>query len=174
MNTNPFQATGTNTLTGQDYAYTKDGQLTKNNLDPVSDLSQQSELVGVDYKRKDMRNIDSEAALNVGNAVVRGGLNRLDKWQNRGKENTMIRENTGVENIYSEQTPQFRGDWVDYGSQLGQYRFNDMGQNRSSFSSYGQKGGFMQTGGYAEDEEVYMTDEEIADFIANGGEIEYL
>lgn len=174
MNQNPFQATGTNTLTGEDYAYTKDGQLTKNNLDPVSDLSKPSELVGVDYKRKDMRNIDPEAGLNVFNASVRGGLNILDKWQNRGKENTMIRENTGVEGIYSEQTPQFRGDWVDYGSQLGQYRFDQMGQDRSSFSSYGQKGGFMQTGGYTEDAEVYMTDEEIADFIANGGEIEYL
>lgn len=174
MNQNPFQATGTNTLTGEDYAYTKDGQLTKNNLDPVSDLSKPSELVGVDYKRKDMRNIDPEAGLNVFNASVRGGLNLLDKWQNRGKENTMIRENTGVEGIYSEQTPQFKGDWVDYGSQLGQYRFDQMGQDRSSYSSYGQKGGFMQTGGYAEDAEVYMTDEEIADFIANGGEIEYL
>jgi hypothetical protein len=174
MNTNPFQATGTNAVTGQDYAYTKDGQLQKNNLDPVSDLSQQSELVGVDYKRKDMRNFDPESALNQFNAGARGVLNFVDKLQNRGKENTMLRETTGIENIASEQTPQFRGDWVDYGSQLGQYRFNDMGQNRSSFSSYGQKGGFMQTGGYTQDDEVYMTDEEIADFIANGGEIEYL
>jgi hypothetical protein len=174
MNTDPFQATGTNSLTGQDYMYTKDGQLQKNNLDPVSDLSQQSELVGVDYKRKDMRNFDPESALNQFNAGARGVLNFVDKLQNRGKENTMLRETTGIENIASEQTPQFRGDWVDYGSQLGQYRFNDMGQNRSSFSSYGQKGGFMQTGGYTQDDEVYMTDEEIADFIANGGEIEYL
>jgi hypothetical protein len=174
MNTNSFQSTGVNSLTGENFAYTKDGKLTINNLTPEANLDQQSQLVGVEYKNKNARNFDPESMLNQLNAGARGALNLVDKIQNRGRENTMLRETTGIENIASEQTPQFRGDWVDYGSQLGQYRFNDMGQNRSSFSSYGQKGGFMQTGGFTQDDEVYMTDEEIADFIANGGEIEYL
>jgi len=35
-------------------------------------------------------------------------------------------------------------------------------------------GGYMQSGGYTEGDEVDMTEEELAEFIANGGEVEYL
>ena len=34
--------------------------------------------------------------------------------------------------------------------------------------------GSIEEGGYAEDDEVYMTEEELEDFLANGGEVEYL
>ena len=56
-----------------------------------------------------------------------------------------------------------------------------MGQDRSSRATYGQRGGYMQEGGYTEDyytnpfyeedEEVDMTEEELAQFLAAGGEI---
>ena len=32
----------------------------------------------------------------------------------------------------------------------------------------------MQEGGYAEGDEVFMTDEELEEFLANGGDVEYL
>ena len=37
-----------------------------------------------------------------------------------------------------------------------------------------QYGGYMQDGGYMDDEEVYMTPEELEQFLAAGGQVEYL
>ena len=57
----------------------------------------------------------------------------------------------------------------------GQFRFDQEGQDRSGFSSYGKYGGYMQAGGtYNQGDEVYMSDEDIENFMANGGQIEYL
>jgi hypothetical protein len=52
-----------------------------------------------------------------------------------------------------------------------------MGQDRSGFSSYGKYGGYMQNGGersYAEGDEVYMTEDDLKDFLKKGGQVEYL
>ncbi len=53
------------------------------------------------------------------------------------------------------------------------------GSDRSSFSTYGKYGGYMAYGGFAdpyyeEDEEVIMTPEELEQFLAAGGQVEYL
>jgi hypothetical protein len=140
----------------------------------AAERDKQRNLVAVENKRKDIRSFDPEAMVNVTNAGIRAGTNLINNFSNRNAENQLLRETTDVNNLYASQQPQFRGDWVDYGSQLGQYRFDQMGQDRSSFSAYGQRGGYMQSGGFTEGSEAYMTDEEIAEFIANGGEIEYL
>lgn len=47
------------------------------------------------------------------------------------------------------------------------------------FKGIVRNGGFLQEGGYAmpeydEDEEAYMTQDEIDQFLADGGELEYL
>lgn len=140
----------------------------------VAEQQKNRNLVAVENKRKDIRSFDPEAMVNVANAGIRAGTKMINNISNRNAENQFLKETTDVNNLYASQQPQFRGDWVDFGSQLGQYRFDQMGQDRSGFSAYGQKGGYMQNGGFLEEDEAYMTDEEIADFIANGGEIEYL
>jgi hypothetical protein len=142
-------------------------------------------MVGVDVEQK--RNVDTEAALNIGNAAVRGVTNLLGKGDQRRQEQQMY-NNMTTDNLYASQGTKHRGDWVDLGSMAGQYRFDQMGQDRSSFSSYGKYGGYMQEGGeldylsspafaagdYNAEDEVYMSDEDIKNFMANGGQIEYL
>lgn len=163
---NPF---GETSLTGNvSYAETSGIQ------NDAAEKDKQRNLVAVENKRKDIKSFDPEAMVNVANAGIRAGTNMINKFGNRNAENQLIRETTDVNNLYASQQPQFRGDWVDTGSQLGQYRFDQMGQDRSSYSAYGQRGGYMQTGGFTEGSEAYMTEEEIAEFIANGGELEYL
>lgn len=143
-------------------------------------------VVGVDVKQTSA--VDPEALLNVANAGVRGVTGILNRRDQRRQEAQMY-DNMTTDNLYAAQATKHRGDWVDLGSMAGQYRFDQMGQDRSSFSSYGKYGGYMQEGGeldylsgssfptmgdYSENDEVYMSDEDIQKFMAEGGEIEYL
>lgn len=143
-------------------------------------------LVGVDVKQA--TNVDPEALLNVANAGVRGVTGMLNRKDQRRQEAQMY-DNMTTDNLYASQGTKHRGDWVDIGSMAGQYRFDKMGQNESGFSSYGKYGGYMQDGGeldylsdsafptmsgYSADDEVYMSDKDIEQFMAAGGEIEYL
>jgi hypothetical protein len=176
---NPFQATGTNQVTGQDYMFTnQQGQLQKNNMNPQGNFNRNPQTVGVRYKNEDMRNFDPEAMLNVTNAGLRGVAGMVDRFRGRDDERNMIMENVASNTIYPTQETQHRGDWQDFGSMAGQYRFDQMGQDRSGFSSYGKYGGYMQQGGmmdnYSEGDEVMMTPEELEEFIANGGQVEYI
>jgi hypothetical protein len=88
-------------------------------------------------------------------------------------------------NLYASANEQDRGDWQDFGSKSGMYRYNQQGQDRSSRATFGnyatsKYGGYMQAGGfyeepsYEEDAEVYMTPEELEQFLAAGGQVEYL
>ena len=139
------------------------------------------EYVAVENKRKDMRSIDPEAGVNVVNAGIKTGLGFLDRWRTGKKQKRQIEDNSNADANYATSTTKDRGDWVDYGSQVGQFRQPEMGQDRSSRATYGQRGGYMQEGGYTEDyytnpfyeedEEVDMTEEELAQFLAAGGEI---
>lgn len=137
-------------------------------------LQQKPEYVGVKNKAKNKRLFDGETSLNVFNAGAQGALGMIDRIQKAKQEGQMMENEFNADNLYGASTAKDRGDTVDYGSQLGQYRFDQMGQDRSSRFSYGQEGGYMQEGGFAEGEEVEMTEAELADFIANGGEVEYI
>jgi hypothetical protein len=129
--------------------------------------------VGVKYKQK--MGFDGEAAVNVLNAGVRGITGLINKSDQNRQEKQMY-DNLSSDNLYAAQGTKHRGDWSDLGSMAGQFRFDQQGQDRSGFSSYGKYGGYMQTGGvtYAQGDEVYMSDSDIQNFMANGGEIEYL
>jgi hypothetical protein len=159
------------------------------NADPANNMKVQPELqtqeqpkqdqnqyVGVKYGvKKRMRN-DPEAGVNVFNAGVRGVTGFLNRRDEKRRERQMY-DNLTSDNLYASQATKHRGDWVDLGSQMGQYRFDQMGQDRSGFSSYGKYGGYMQDGGemdYNEGDEVYMTDDELKDFLKKGGQVEYL
>lgn len=130
-------------------------------------------LVAADVKQ--VNNVDTEAALNVGNAAVRGVTGILDR-RNQRRQERQLYDNMTTDNLYASQGIKHRGDWVDLGSMAGQYGFDKMGQDESGFSSYGKFGGYMQSGGvtYNQGDEVYMSDQDIQNFMANGGEIEYL
>lgn len=143
-------------------------------------------LVGVENKRKDMFNVDPESFLNQTNAFARGALNLFDPEKKRQcgpgttwNSSTQTCQPTDAMDIYATATEQDRGDWTDIGSKAGLYRYDQMGQDRSSRATFGQYGGYMQDGGfyepyYEEDEEIIMTPEELEQFLAAGGQVEYL
>jgi len=137
-------------------------------------LGTEPEYYGIKGKAKNQRSFDGEAAVNVFNAGTQGVLGMIERRQQGKQERKMMENEFNADNLYATSTDKDRGDWVDYGSQLGQYRFDQMGQDRSGRFSYGQEGGYMQEGGFTEGEEVEMTEAELADFIANGGEVEYI
>jgi hypothetical protein len=157
------------------------------NADPANNMKVQpalqkqpkkdeNELVGVNYGRMKSKTTDPEAMVNVFNAGVRGVTGFLNRRDEKKRERQMY-DNLTSDNLYASQATKHRGDWVDVGSQMGQYRFDQMGQDRSGFSSYGKFGGYMQDGGsmdYNEGDEVYMTDDELKDFLKKGGQVEYL
>lgn len=129
-------------------------------------------LIGVDYKQR--TNVDGEAMVNVANAGIRGVAGMLNRKSQNNQERNAY-DNMTSDNLYTAQGTKHRGDWNDLGSMAGQFRFDQEGQDRSGFSSYGKYGGYMQAGGtYNQGDEVYMSDEDIENFMANGGQIEYL
>jgi hypothetical protein len=143
-------------------------------------------LVGVENKRKDMVNFDGQSLVNQANAGFRKALNLFDPEKKRQcgpgttwNSDTQTCQPTDAMDIYATATEQDRGDWVDIGSKAGLYRYDQMGQDRSSRATFGQYGGYMQNGGfydpyYEEDEEIIMTPEELEQFLAAGGQVEYL
>jgi len=117
-------------------------------------------LVGVENKRKDMFNIDPESFLNQTNAFARGALNLFDPEKKRQcgpgttwNSSTQTCQPTDAMDIYATATEQDRGDWTDIGSKAGLYRYDQMGQDRSSRATFGQYGGYMQEGGASSIEE---------------------
>ena len=118
----------------------------------------------MDFKTKSVWDIDPEGSLATVNAGVRGAAGLIDRFRNKGREQEMY-EGMNAENLYAVDPSRDRGD---YDTNTGLYR--DQGQTWNSRSK--QYGGAMDD--YYENEEVDMTEEELADFLANGGEVEYL
>ena len=204
---NPMAYSGTNNLTGQN-AMHFNAQGTGYENKGLVDLSKQDKnkgnLIGAKFRKKDMRNVDPEAGVNVFNMGVRGVTGLI----NRGNQNALeaqLYNQFNSNNLSSSQADKMRGHWVDLGSQLGQFEFDKMGQDTSGYSSYGRYGGQFEDGGeanmddgvminepypyYPESEDVeepfqvaksggekvtYMSEKQIREFLAAGGELEYL
>lgn len=131
------------------------------------------DIIAID-KQRAPSNFTGEKAVNMfntGATAVTGFMNNLDTAK---QQKEMYENNFTSDNMYAASNSKDRGDYVDYGQQLGQFRYDQMGSDTSGRFAYGQEGGYMKEGGYAEDDEVYMTEEELEDFLANGGEVEYL
>jgi hypothetical protein len=149
---------------------------------PEEPAPEPNQYVGVKNKRKTVRSIDPEAGVNAFNATMRGGIGLFERFKNRKTENNAILDQVAVNNIAPASTELDYGDQVDTGSGIG-YRTPAEGNDRNSratFGNYaiGRYGGYMQAGGftdpYQEDDEVYMTPEELEQFLAAGGQVEYL
>lgn len=146
------------------------------NVDPLMAYNQkQSKLVGVDNKLKTMRNIDPEGTLNAVDAGINGFVGMLDNVKSRAKEKQMLLDNADPMNNISITRNQDRGDWGDTGHKFGMFRYDQEGADRNSRATFGRYGGYMEDGGnYEDDEEIYMTPEELEQFLAAGGQVEYL
>lgn len=179
INDNPYQASGTNTL-GQEYGYTnQDGTLGGMDLNYEGNFNKEPGLVGVENKGENMYNFSGEELVNasiLGRNTAAGFINGV----RANKANLKFQnENFNADKIYGSQAALDRGDWT----QAGDFRTPEQGADWVN-RSMAQYGGVYQEGGiptfdsypsdYTENEEVWMTDDEIAEYLANGGEIEYL
>jgi hypothetical protein len=120
-----------------------------------------------DFKTKNQWNIDSEAALNAFNAGARGLTNFIDNSRAAQKQNQYMQNNMNSDALFAANEHTNRGT---YDTNSGLFRPDEMG-----FTGVAAYGGMFQDGGYYDQsDEVYMTEDEINDFLANGGELEYI
>lgn len=184
---NPFASTKenpyVNPLTGQSSAvvYNPSTGAYDETKKSENNFSQDnSKLVGVENKIKNMSNIDPEAGVNAFNAGARGVLGVFDRRSNAKNERDLLLNTVDPMNLYASANELDRGDHQDFGSKSGLYRYDQQGQDRSSRATFGQYGGYMQEGGFyeepnfEEDEEVYMSPDELEQFLQLGGQVEYL
>jgi hypothetical protein len=142
----------------------------------------QNQYVGVERQRKTARNFDGEAGVNAFNSLANGALGIFERAKNAPIENNMLLDTFDPMNNVMASNQTDKGDWGDIGSKTGMFRYDEMGSDRNSRATFGnfansnaaQYGGYMQDGGYMDDEEVYMTPEELEQFLAAGGQVEYL
>ena len=132
-------------------------QIAKTYAPPAGDYS---------MKFKDKTNIDGEAAVNVFNAGVSGITGLINRKDDRMNQMRMY-DNLTADNLYASDPSLDRGD-TD--TNTGLYRPDEMGQTWNSRSK--QYGGAMDD--YTEGDEVFMTEDELDNFLANGGEVEYI
>lgn len=136
--------------------------------DLAAKVNFEPEEYSVDYKSKSKVN-DTEGALNKFNADARGATGIIDRLAGRKKEAQMY-DKLNADNLYASDPSRDRGD---YDTNSGLYRPDEQGQSWNSRSA--QYGGSMyEEGGYVEGEDVYMTEDELEEFLANGGEVEYI
>jgi hypothetical protein len=126
--------------------------------------------IGIDSKRKRGMEVNPEEILNVANA----GINSLSSFLEKRQDAKQEQSNFTADEVYAASSNKDRGDYVAYGQQTGMFRPDETGQQTSGRFAYGQYGGYMQEGGYTEGDEVDMTEEELQEFLANGGQVEYL
>ena len=124
-----------------------------------------SEPLAIDVKNK-LSQGEREARLIAGNSLMRG----VAGFKNRRDDTKQMEgfyDNLTADNLYASDPSRDRGDYAE----SGLYRPDEQGQ-----TWYGRS---AQMGGYVDDEfedgeEVYMTDEEIKEYMANGGQIEFI
>lgn len=120
-----------------------------------------------DFKTKNQWNIDPEAALNVFNAGARGLASFIGNSRAAQRQNQYMQNNMNSDALFAANEHTNRGT---YDTNSGLFRPDEMG-----FTGVAAYGGMFQDGGYYDQsDEVYMTEDEINDFLANGGELEYI
>lgn len=155
-------------------------ELTKYTVDPNQIEEYQAPkqfqgLVGVNRKRKDMYTVDFEAGLNSTLAGVKGGLGIINNNRSKKDEAQLYAKNYDPTKVYGKKE---RIDTGDYDVNTGIYNIADTGSNRLGSSK--KYGGYMQEGGFSDEpfleegEEVDFTPEELEQFLAAGGQVEYL
>ena len=182
--TNPFTGKRPGVTVGPNGNYIDNQKQNKNPFDftiPGGTEDQGNEYVGIERKRKNAYGFDGEGAVNAFNAAGHGVLGIIDRRRNNVIENNMLLDMSDPMNSVTASNQTDRGDWADLGSKTGMFRYDEMGSDRNSRATYGnyantnaRYGGYMQNGGYMDDKEMYMTPEELEQFLAAGGQVEYL
>ena len=126
--------------------------------------------------------MDGQAFDNGLNAVANFTSGKINNLQNNPRSLATTYQATILFNQVPITNEIDRLDQQDIGQNIG-FRGPEQGSQQTSRGTFGnypgvsKYGGYMEYGGFADpynDEEIYMTDEEIQDYLARGGEIEYL
>ena len=132
-------------------------------------ILQEDKKVSQDFKNK-LGKQDKKDIYNVGKYVADFGLDQIDQINANRQQNQMMDNLTSAETTFGVNDTYNKGT---YDPNSGLFKPDQMGF--TGVAKYG--GGIYAMGGNTmdEDEDVqYMTEEQIKDFLANGGELEYL
>jgi hypothetical protein len=133
---------------------------------PSGKLNMSGKLVTTDY----------ESGVNVFNAGMKKALGLVDPFGKNKAQNQMLLDNSNIMNLASRTVRQDLNDHQDLGSAYGGFR--TYGAEQQGRGSFGKDGGTFKRGGsqmeYSEGDELYMTEAEIAEFIRNGGKLEFV
>jgi hypothetical protein len=125
--------------------------------------------VTVDVRNR-LSNDQLQAGMNLANAGIRG----ITGFKNRMDDARIARDfydNFTADNLYASDPSRDRGDYAE----SGLYRPDEQGQTWNSRSKqYGGDINFGEDPDYVEGDEVYMTDDEIRQYMANGGQVDYI
>ncbi len=156
---------------GVDASY-KGTQPTEIKIDPMQQEEYQvaktySEPLAIDVKNK-LTQGEIEARLNTGNALMRG-ITGIKNRRTDAKQMEGFYNNFSADNLYASDPSRDRGDYAE----SGLYRPDEQGQVWNSRSA--QYGGYIgEDPDYVEGDETYMTEEEIRQYMAQGGQIEFI
>lgn len=174
--TNPYKFEK-NTATGEEPAIKMgtEGTYENTGLLTAKDKEKQSQQqMAVDVKNKNMFNVDFQQGLDQFNKYGNMFAQMLEGKDNAAKQREFY-DQLAAENIYGSTSVTDRGT---YDVNSGLFRQDEMGY--TGVIKYGgnikQEGGDMEDDdyGYSEEEEVYMTPEEIEQFLIDGGDLEFI
>jgi hypothetical protein len=172
MVTNPFamDANYQNPLTGAspairmgtDGEYVNEGVLTDEDL---AKLNQRD--MSIDYKVKNMYNIDGPRLNDNINTGVRFGESLINAYRNMGIQDD-FNQNLTSDNIDAVKQTLDQGK-IDPNSGI-------RNPNQMGFKGVAQYGGYMKEGGdiYNQDDETWMSEDQVRQFLAEGGELEFI
>lgn len=157
---NPLTGASPAIRMGSEGEYINEGVLTDEDL---AKLNQRD--MSIDAKVKNMYNVDFENLVNQFNAGAGLGLSMLGQFGDIAN-NQQLNANLTSGNVYNAKNQLDKGDYT----QWGQFRPDRTGFKDEGMTTRSQKGGSI----YKEGGETYMSAKQITDFLANGGEIEFV
>lgn len=168
MDTNSLTSQGNGLTTDKSMSFDPSGEQYRNDglLSDSEKQQQSSQNVSVDVKRKKMWDVNgpllNEKINRVGNfgAGILENIGALDA-------NKELYNSFDADRLYAVNQDRDRGT---YDTNSGLFRPDEMG-----FKGVASLGGYMQEGGdYQEDDDTYMSEEEIRQFLADGGDLEFI
>jgi hypothetical protein len=144
--------------------------------------------VGVENKVQNMKTFDPEAMLNVGNTGIRAGIGVLNNFERKNQQKELYDKNWGSTQVSGDTARINKGKW---NPNSGNSYEGTTGNDTLGMGPMAKYGRYMANGGYAEpynyytdgylpqqeqlnDDEAYMTEEQIQQYLAAGGQIEYI
>ena len=159
---NPLTGNAPAIRMGTDGQYVNEGVMTD---DDLAKLNQRD--MSIDYKVKDMYNIDGPEFNNKLNNKVNFGANFIDAYRNRDIQDD-LNLNLTSDNVGKVKKTLNQGTFDPLTGTLE--------PNKMGYMGVAQYGGYMKEGGdmYDEDDETWMSEDQVRQFLAEGGELEFI